>query len=68
MINHDSKERVAGDMEPKTKLLVAIMGAIGAYLQLEQQSFPLTSEVKSEPQVSGRRFPDDTSLTKAQRS
>ncbi len=40
MINHDLKARVAGDMEPKTKLLVAIMGAIGAYIQLEQQSSP----------------------------
>jgi len=55
-------------MEPKTKLLVAIMGAIGAYIQLEQQSFPLTSEVKPEPEASCGRFPDDTSLTKAQKS
>ena len=68
MINHDLKARVAGDMEPKTKLLVAIMGAIGAYIQLEQQSSPPASEVKPEPEVGGGRFTDDISSTKARQS
>ena len=68
MINHDSRERTAGNMEPETKLLAAIMGAIGAYIQMEQQSLFPTSEVKPEPEISRGRFPGDTSSTKAQKS
>ncbi len=68
MINHDSRERIAGNMEPETKLLVAIMGAIGAYIQMEQQSFPPTAEVKPEPDGGRGRFPDAPSSTRAQKS
>ncbi len=59
---------MAGNMEPETKLLAAIMGAIGAYIRMEQQSFPPTADVRSEPDVGRGRFPDDTSSTRAQKS
>jgi len=55
-------------MELERKLMAAIMGAISAYIQMEQQPFSPTHEAKPQPEVSRVRFPDDTSATKAQKT
>ena len=55
-------------MEPKRKLMAAIMGAISAYIEMEQQPFPPSHEAKPEPEVSHGRFPDDKSAIKAQKT
>ena len=44
-------------MEDK-KLIAAIVGAITAYIQMEQEPLPVTSESKPKPQASDCKSPD----------
>jgi hypothetical protein len=44
-------------MENKRKLTAAIIGAITAYIQMEQPSHPTTPRVKPEPKPISGKFP-----------